>query len=397
MAGTTRSPASARARPELPPLTPLEVAAGVAAGRVDVEPLRSAAPATPLVALERAILPALGRTPCCVSFSGGRDSSLVLAVATALARSEGLPPPVPVTNVVADAPDSREDAWQQLVVSHLALDDWVRLEQGDGLDLVGPVAAGVLRRHGLLFPFNAFFHVPVLAAARGGSLLTGVGGDEALDGLRRYQRVLARRAPPRPADAARIAALALPRAPRRALRRRRSGLCLPWLTAEANRGLAALVAATEDRFFGPPRRVYAEIRAARYLHEFLRAQAALGAEADVLAVSPLLDPAVLAALARHVRRSAPRSRAELLTGLFPGLLPAELAERRTKAGFDGVFWRRHSRAFVAELLEPGRLEGALGRAGLAEVVDAAGLAETWRAPQPHAASYLLLQALRLHG
>ena len=64
---------------------PLELAAGrmfgedpEAPGIAHVE-LRGT---TPLSALEEAILPALEREPCLVSFSGGRDSSAVLAVAT---------------------------------------------------------------------------------------------------------------------------------------------------------------------------------------------------------------------------------------------------------------------------------------------------------------------------
>ena len=59
---------------------------------------------TPLAALEEAILPALRRPPCLVSFSGGRDSSCVLAAATRAARREGLQPPVPVTLRVSNAP-----------------------------------------------------------------------------------------------------------------------------------------------------------------------------------------------------------------------------------------------------------------------------------------------------
>ena len=54
--------------------------------------------ATPRAAFEAAILPGLRRSPCLVSFSGGRDSSAVLATATAVARREGLPLPVPITH-----------------------------------------------------------------------------------------------------------------------------------------------------------------------------------------------------------------------------------------------------------------------------------------------------------
>ena len=132
----------------------------------------------PLAALERACLPALRRGRCCVSFSGGRDSSIVLAAATRVARREGLALPTPVTNRFPHAGPTDESEWQELVVRHLGLDDWLRIDHTDALDIVGPVARQVLERHGLLWPFNAHFHVPLLEAAEGGALLTGIGGDE---------------------------------------------------------------------------------------------------------------------------------------------------------------------------------------------------------------------------
>ena len=74
-------------------LTPIELATGVVFG---VNPLRlPAATTTPPQALEAAVRPALQRGRCFVSFSGGRDSSPVLAAAAAVARREGLAAPVP--------------------------------------------------------------------------------------------------------------------------------------------------------------------------------------------------------------------------------------------------------------------------------------------------------------
>ncbi len=46
-------------------------------------------------AIERAVLPALQRQPCLVAFSGGRDSSAVLAVAALVARRPGWRSPSP--------------------------------------------------------------------------------------------------------------------------------------------------------------------------------------------------------------------------------------------------------------------------------------------------------------
>src|SRR6266511_4657791 len=163
-------------------LDPLEVATGLVVGLGPELELISCAQTreTPLQALERAVLPALRRAPCLVSFSGGRDSSVVLAVAVTVARKEGLPLPIPATNRFPDATATDESEWQERVVLHLGLDEWIRLDHRDELDCVGPVAADVLTRHGLLWPFNAYFHVPLFRLAAGGSVLTGVGGDEQL-------------------------------------------------------------------------------------------------------------------------------------------------------------------------------------------------------------------------
>ena len=102
--------------------------------------------ARPLTALDDAIRPFLRRSPCLVSFSGGRDSSAILAAATALARREGLPLPIPATNRFPHVDESDERPWQEHVVRALRLEDWIRLDFGDELDCVGPVASAALRR-----------------------------------------------------------------------------------------------------------------------------------------------------------------------------------------------------------------------------------------------------------
>ena len=75
------------------------------------------------------------------------------------------------------------------MVRHLGLTDWLKLEHRDDLDVVGRSRGGALRRYGLLWPSNAHFHLPLFEAAAGGSLLTGIGGDEML-GPTSWQRQL---------------------------------------------------------------------------------------------------------------------------------------------------------------------------------------------------------------
>lgn len=136
------------------PLTELDIACGSPYGEDSdgrAAP-RSAAGLTARQALEEAILPALPQPPCVVSFPGGRDSSLPLAIATHLARREGLPDPIPATLCHPDLPSTKEDEWQQLVMRHLGVDDWVRIEVWDELELLGSVAPAAMQGHGLLWP-----------------------------------------------------------------------------------------------------------------------------------------------------------------------------------------------------------------------------------------------------
>jgi hypothetical protein len=349
-------------------LTPLELATGLPFGA----PARIVAlprpDGTAREALERAMLAALRRPPCLVSFSGGRDSSTVLATAAALARREGLPAPVAATLRAPGSARADETSWQERVVEHVGIEDWVRIEVTDELDAVGPYAARVLRRHGLLWPFNVHFHLPLLDLARGGALLTGVGGDElfaAASGQTWRRRAFAW-APP---------------AVRRAVLARREPVEFPWLTGAARRATTAAraaEAASEPR--GVARRM-AWMRGLRYLELALGAIGLLAE--DVQLAHPLFDAGVWAAAAAH---GGFEDRTEGMRALFGDLLPPEVLARRSKAGFDHVFFNRHSRAFAGSWDGSGAPEG---------LVDADALREHWLGEAPAAQTFPLLQALWL--
>ena len=150
-------------------LRPLDIASGVPLGldhRAGPLPGRRRAE-SPVAAIEAVLRAALARPPCLVSFSGGRDSSALLAVAVHVARRDGLALPIPATLRFPGDAAADEDSWQTMVVGHLGLTEWVRIEITGGLDAVGPVAAKVLGRHGLVWPFNTHFHLPIIEAARG--------------------------------------------------------------------------------------------------------------------------------------------------------------------------------------------------------------------------------------
>jgi asparagine synthetase B (glutamine-hydrolysing) len=371
------------------PLSPLEVAAGVVVGSEPAVPLPDT-PASPLSALEEAVLPAVARPPCLVSFSGGRDSSAVLAVAAKVARREGLPLPVAATMRFPGTAEADERAWQERVIAHLGLEDWHRVDAGQELDCVGPVATRVLSRHGLLWPPNAHFHVPLLEAASGGSLLTGVGGDEVFGGNRwgRALAVLTGRALPTPRDTLRVALALAPPALRRAVLRRRPLPPFPWLRPAAARAVEeAFVRDTAGEPLRPRRRL-AWLLSLRYLRVSRASLELLARDAGATIAHPLTDPGFCAALAPLLRRRAGEGRTKLLAAVAGDVLPEDVVARRGKARFGHVAWGEHSRAFVAAWD---------GRGFDPELVDVDVLRDCWPQAEEDGRLLTLLQVAWLAG
>jgi len=317
--------------------------------------------------LERVTARALRRPPCLVSFSGGHDSSLILAAATRAARREKLPPPVPVTWRPTGAPRAEESAWQEAVVSALEVTDWVRLQAGDDLDFVGPVAADVLRRHGLLHPANAHFHAPLLGQAAGGTLLTGVGGDQVLGRLPR---------PRRPWWWPRRPGPATPRAAQ-------FGWLSPGAARRVRHGLRREHRARPVSYAGRP----AWALGRRDLELTRLSLALLGRDTGTEVVHPLLDPEFLAALCGSgISPETAGGRAGLLGRLFGGRYPDAVLWPRPKATFAEVFWRRHTRSLLASWNGDGVDHS---------VVDQAALRREWDRPQPDLCTAMLAQQVWL--
>jgi asparagine synthetase B (glutamine-hydrolysing) len=369
-------------------LTALEISSGL------VLPPRRRAPAlpetelAPRAAFEAAILPALHRAPCLVSFSGGRDSSAVLATATALARRERLPLPVPITHRFPSATGTQETEWQEQVIGHLGLEDWIRIDAAGDLDCVGPVATTVLRRHGLLWPCNAYFHEPIFEAAAGGAVITGVGGDEAFSpsSWARAFDVMRLRARPGPRNLLHVAFALSPAAVKRTMIRRWLPEICPWLRPAARsriEGFVAAEAASEPLRW---RRRYRDLADSGYMEVSLGSLAELASGHDVSLAHPFHDARFLAALAALPGRERPASRSEAMIMLVGDLLPPALLNRSTKARFDEVFWTEHSRELVA---------GWDGEGVDPEIVDVDRLREEWSKPTPGAHTFTLLQSVWL--
>lgn len=369
-------------------MTPLEVAWGWVGGFDDTPvgfPAES--PKHPLEALATLLLPALQRPPCFVTFSGGRDSSAILAVAVELARREGLAPPVAMTRVFPDVPESLEDEWQEQVIRHLGVTEWERIKLTDEHDLLGPTATESLRRHGLVWPPALHTWGPFLNVARGGTVVTGEGGDE-IFGRRRITPLtglLARKVHPRK----RAAGLAIKAIAPRPVRRRIAAndasrdVGRPWLRDPTLRAYHRMVVAdevAEPLWWDRSIRNHLRRRANR---EGIRNFKLVADLQDVSYLAPFLDPVFVEPLARHGGRFGYPGRAAAMTSVFGDLLPSSVLRRESKAEFTGTMVRRHCRAFI----DRWRGDGVD-----TELVDPAALRQTWQAERPHAGALPLLQA-----
>lgn len=367
-------------------LTSLEIASGVVVGTdIGTPPLPAYDHRSARAALEAAIRPALIRAPCVVSFSGGRDSSAMLALAVHVARREGLPMPVPVTVRFPGDAAAHEDEWQELVVSHLAVEDWQRITVDDELDLLGPFATSALRAHGALFPFNGYTYSPMFPFAKGGTMVTGLDGDGLLAcwSSAAAGDVLARRRRAQPRDVLRLGLYAGPQLLRTAVYAHRLRRPHPWLTPDAeasSRRADATEIAEEPRHWD--RRVDWWQRR-RYLSLTTHFDDVLGAAAGVAMSHPLLDPAFLAAMSHLGGSHGPGDRTTVMRLLFADLLPDALLSRTSKAGFNTAFFNTYSRAFVARW-DGGHVDPAL--------VDRDRLRAAWSSPSPPNTTAMLLQA-----
>lgn len=365
-------------------LSPIEIAAGMPFGAVSVA-WNAAGCASPRVALEGLAREALAREPCLVAFSGGRDSSALLAVAVDLARREGWALPIPVTLRFASAATDEAD-WQELMLRHLKLDDWVRLDCGPELDMVGPIAAEGLRRHGLLYPANAHLIVPMARAAAGGSILTGVGGDDVFGNWpwHNVASVLAGRRLPRARELRRYVRLGAPRWLEAEILRRREPLMVPWIVESQRRRVAR---ALSHELASPPRTWAARMRwlaGWRLWRETVQSMATLASDSDAALGSPFLEPAFLEALAGAGGRCGWGTRTATMRALFGDLLPEEVISRRGKAEFSAAQFGVHTKRFADEWT---------GDAGaVTEFVGPDALRSAWRSEQPHFLSATLLQA-----
>lgn len=343
---------------------------------------------TPRQGFEAALLPALQRTPCVVAFSGGRDSSAVLAVATHLARREGLPDPVPATHDFGGRGETEETTFQELLIRQLGLRDWHRFRDVQAFDVLGERARRGLRRHGLLWPAMVHCHAPLVElAAGGGSIVVGEGGDEVLGNQRMtaVNYVIKKRYPPGRRTLRLLAGSLAPAVQRRRRLRHdlRSEGMHPWLRTDVAedfvRHLARDLAAAPLRWDRAVLRHAGRRAVTMAAVNFRR----IFAPEDVTYHEPFLDPAFLGPFTRAGGRRGWITRTAMMRMLFDDVVPDEICRRQQKARFGAVAVGEISRRFLAdwrgEGLDP-------------DVIDIEAFRAAVRSESPPFGTQLLLQA-----
>jgi len=327
----------------------------------------------------------LASSPCVIAFSGGRDSSALLAFFVDVARRNGLEEPIAVTARWDDDVASDERAWQEDVIGAIGAANWEVLRPGDDFDLLGPEAVEALGSRGLMWPPPAYAFLPMMRMAAGGVFVSGEGGDEAF-GLfphaRFWEAVRHRRIPLRPDWVAAVAACAP-----RYLRRRRWERELPpyqsWLGPEARARFARQLA--DDQTDDPLRWDHFQVvsRSRRAVGLTLGTLESLCALVGARYAGPFLDTSFLAGLATWGGRMGRGDRTAVMSALFGDVLPEPVLSRTSKASFGGVFWGPDSRRF-AETWDGTGLDP--------DLVDAEALRREWRSPVPVYGSALPLHA-----
>ncbi|GAB3583518.1 hypothetical protein GCM10027445_58400 [Amycolatopsis endophytica] len=360
-------------------LSGVDIALGCPSGAA---PFPAGAVTDPVRALREALRPALTREPCVIAFSGGRDSSVLLAVAMDLAAREGLAPPIALTFRYPGDAAANESAWQEAVIRHLRVETWVRRDVRDELDVIGPLVAPVLLdRRSPVYPAALGNTLLLAAHAPGGSPVTGNAGDEVLGGhrlgtlravARRRGRGLTR------ADWGQFALCMAPGAARRVVARRAAPM--PWLRPELRR---AVWRETAER----PMSWRASVRSALATRAFalgFATRAAVVAGYGCRLVEPCADPSFVASHAA----APPMTRAAGTRLVADGLLPDAVLARRDKPRFNASRFGARSRDFAL---------GWDGSGADSSLVDPDALRDAWLSVEPPASTAMLLQQAWLAG
>jgi asparagine synthetase B (glutamine-hydrolysing) len=370
-------------------LTELEVASGIVVGRGTGHSFDADRRLDPIAVLRSLCRLALTKEPCVVAFSGGRDSSVLLAVLVDVAREEGLAEPIAVTARWDQDEASDERIWQEQVIRAIGIRDWQVIRPGTDLDLLGAEATWALDKLNLLWPAPAYAFLPMIRIAAGGVLITGEGGDEAF-GLWPFGHLwstLRNRHLPIQSELQAFALACCPRPLRRRIWQRRVSAYQEWLRPDAFEEVSRMLA--NDEADDPLRwdRYQVVSRCRRAVDLSVRTFQGISGLHGTEFVGPFLDEKFLSALAAWGGPLGKGDRTTVMTRLFADLLAGPILSRTSKASFGGVFWGPRSRKFA---------EDWQGSGINTELIDPEVLRREWLKPVPVFGAALPLHAAWLY-
>ncbi|MCA1841452.1 MAG: hypothetical protein LC723_14205, partial [Actinobacteria bacterium] len=338
----------------------------------------------PVKSLEAEILIKLQSGDCYVSFSGGRDSSTILATGARVAKAHRLRPPVPVTLRFASDPASHESEWQDGLVNSLGLDDWKVIDMEHDLELLGPWAERSIREFGLTFPSNAYLHMPMFEFARGATLMTGLDGDGLFGSWRwrSHSAIRNRQRKPRPREIPGMVHAMMPAGMRAAIGHVNGKMDIHWLKEPFRSRLRKQWVDEVSREPSHWARWVEWFAGRRYLTLATSSLQRLASLSDTRVVHPFLSQRFLSSIAAKAAPGGFGNRTEAMKMLFGGVVPDEILERSSKARFVSSLWGPKTRQFIQDWDGSG-IDVA--------VIDEQALREEWANTEPNFATSLLVQ------
>jgi asparagine synthase (glutamine-hydrolysing) len=227
--------------------------------------------------------------------------------------------------------------------------------------------------------------IPMLQAARTGSLLTGNGGDEVFRSLAKPKKmtpmqIVGSLPPHRALMVGLVKALPLRW---KILVQYHHALRFPWLRPAARREVQRRFVENSIQLQTDNRHPLERLEDSRYLELSRAIVAVLTHDADVELVQPFLAPRFFRAILSEVPEEGFPSRNAAFESFFGDLLPAAVARRTSKAVFTEAFWGPDSRDFA---------NGWDGTGLDPSLVDPEALRSHWLRPRPDMRSATPLQA-----